>query len=386
APLQDQSGQAEVQKRPPIKVSDPEHQKAIDNDVKLGANYSKQIAEELEFSENEEYVERVSRIGNTLAEIANNNKVKVSWGDSRLSPFNYEFYVLKGDDVNAFSVPGGYIYIYEGLIEFAETDDELAGVIAHEIAHASFRHIATMMGEQGKLTVFNIAAVLAAIFSTRDAAKILIPTSLVNQALGSGWSISAEIAADRGCVQYLMLSEYNALGALTFMERLAHQNRLSPKIDWGIYTTHKPTEERAADLIVDLRRNDVPLRRSEVTTTLRAVAKPGDGGIEVWFAGTKIHIFAGDNAQRRSESAVARLNSFFDSVPALFELELRAHDAIYGRGLRLFAVEPLDASAQGVTFEESVKMAHGTMRKSVFDLAYRIWPARRFLRARATAS
>ena len=386
APVQDQSGGAEAQERQTFKVADPRHQADIDLDVSKGEEYSKLIAKEVEFSENEEYIERVERIGRALADIANTHKVKVSWGDKRLSPFNYEFHVLKGDDVNAFSVPGGYIYIYEGLIEFAETDDELAGVIAHEIAHASFRHIATMMDEQGKLNVFNIAAVLAAIFSRSDAAKILIPTQLVNQALGSGWSINAEIAADRGCVQYLMLSEYNPLGALTFMERLAHQNRLKPRFDWGIYETHKPTEERARDLIVELEAYDVPFRRSEVTTSLRAIAKPGDGGIEVWFAGTKIHLFAGDDAQSRSEYAVIRLNSFFDSVPALFELELRGDHAIYGRGRTLFSVEGPDASAQGVTFDDSVKKAHNTMRKAVFDLAYRMWPARRFFRARATAS
>ncbi len=386
APPQDQSGGAEAQKRPPIKVSDPDHQDAIDLDIEKGAKYSKQIAKELEFSDNEEYLERVERIGGALAEIANNNQVEVSWGDPRLSPFNYEFFVLKGEDVNAFSVPGGYIYIYEGLIEFAETDDELAGVIAHEIAHASFRHIATMLGEQSKLNTLNIAAVLAAIFSRRDAMKILLPTALINQALGSGWSINAEIAADHGAVQYLMLSEYNALGALTFMERLSYENRLQPKIDWGIYTTHKPTEERAADLIVELEAYDVPLRRSEVTTTLRAVAKPGDGGIEVWFAGKKIHLFAGADAQLRSERAVVRLNSFFDSVPAVWELEVRGANAIYGQGRKLFSIEAQDASAQGVAIGESVSKAHGRMQTSVFNLADRWSRALSLASALATAS
>lgn len=386
APLQDKSGGAEAQERPPIKVDDPKHQEDINLDVSRGEDYSKRIAKQVEFSENEEYIERVETIGNALADIANTHKVDVSWGDERLSPFNYQFHVLKGEDVNAFSIPGGYIYIYEGLIEFAETDDELAGVIAHEIAHASFRHIAKMMDEQSKLNVVNLGAVLWAIFSKGDAAKILLPTQLFNLALGSGWSIDAEIAADRGCVQYLMLSEYNALGVLTFMERLAYQNRLNPTFDWGIYQTHKPTEERAHDLTIELRANDVPFQRSEVTTTLRAVAKPGDGGIEVWYAGTKIHLFAGDDAQSRSESAIMRLNSFFDAVPAMYELELRGNNTIYGRGRTLFSVEGPDASAQGVTFDGSVRKAYNAMEISVFSLGERMGEARKSFRARATAS
>ena len=216
--------------------------------------------------------------------------------------------------------------------------------------------------------------------------NILLPAQLANLALGSGWSINAEIAADKGAVQYLMLSDYNALGALTFMERLSFQNRLQPKIDWGIYTTHKPTDERADDLIVELEAFDVPLRRSEVTTTLRAVAKPGDGGIEVWFAGKEIHLFAGDDAQRRSESAVVRLNSFFDSVPAMWELELRDANAIYGQGRRLFSIDAQDASAQGLAIDESVSKAHARMQTSVFNLADRWSRVLSLSSALATAS
>ncbi len=101
-------------------------------------------------------------IGGELAAIANASKVRTTWGDKRLNPFEYTFKVVE-EDVNAFSLPGGYIYIYEGLVKYAESDDELAGVLAHEIAHASMRHVATMQREAGKLSAMQNPLILAAI-------------------------------------------------------------------------------------------------------------------------------------------------------------------------------------------------------------------------------
>ena len=229
------------------KAVDQKHQENIERDKKQGEDISKEVAKQVEFSKNEEYKARVTKIGTEMAQIANKETVEVTWGDARLSPFEYKFFVIKGDDVNAFSVPGGYIYVYEGLVEFAESDDELAGVLAHEIAHASFRHIATMQKEQGKLDLLTLGAILAAIWSPKDAGTILFPTGLAIRGVQSGWSVNAEEAADYGGLQFIVKSKYNPLGTLTFMERLAYRDRYQPRIDWGIYQTHPHAEARRKD-------------------------------------------------------------------------------------------------------------------------------------------
>lgn len=361
---------------PAQQTANPQQEKNIEADKKLGEEISKEIAKQVEFSENKEYIARVERIGKEIAEIANVTNVDVTWGDDRLSKFDYKFHVVKGDDVNAFSVPGGYIYIYEGLIEFSESDDELAGVIAHEIAHASLRHIAWMQKENSKLDLLQLGAILAAIWSPRDAGKILFPTGLAIRGIQSGWSVKAEESADYAGLQYMVKSNYNVLGALTFMERLAYRDHLKPQIDWGIFQTHPPSEERAKTFVGRLKAINVPFTRSAVTTSLRAVNKIGDNGIELWFGQTKIHVFSGDEAQKRADRASDHLNDFFDQVPALFELTLRDKTAIYGSNRKLFDVIPADAEATGTPLSDSVDQAYQALRKAVFDLAYRTWATR----------
>jgi predicted Zn-dependent protease len=367
-PQDQQAGGAVVQ--PQVQV-DPKHQENLKNDVELGKSVAKQIEEELKFSENEEYKARVQRIGQEIAAIANTTRVNVTWGDKRLSPYEYHFFVVKGEDVNAFSVPGGFIYIYEGLIEFSESDDELAGVIAHEVAHASFRHIATMQKEQAKLDWISLGAILAAIWSPRDAGNILVPAGFVIQGVQSGWSVDAEESADFGGLQYIMKSKYNPLGTLTFMERLAYRDVHKPRIDWGIFQTHPPSQERARTLVGELRALNVPFNRSSVTKSLRATNKIGDTGIELWFGDTKVHVFSGDTAQTRADRASDHLNEFFDRIPALYELQARGQ-TLYGSNRRLFDIEADDAQAEGKSVEKSTSDAVQALKRALFDLAYRV--------------
>ncbi len=355
---------------------DTKHQKEVERDKVQGEEISKEVAKQVKFSENQDYVSRVTRIGGEIAAIANKETVEVTWGDERLSQFDYKFFVIKGDDVNAFSVPGGYIYVYEGLVEFTESDDELAGVLAHEISHASFRHIATMQKEQKSLDLITLGAILAAIWSPKDAGAILFPTGLAIRGVQSGWSVRAEKAADFGGLQYMVKSKYNTLGSLTFMERLAYRDRFMPKIDWGIYQTHPYADERAKTLLERLRGLDVPINRSTVTKSLRATSKIGDAGIEVWFGQTKIHVFSGDTAQTRADRATDHLNSFFDQVPALYDVSIRNKITLFGGGRRLFDVEMADAEAQKKELPASVDTAFQALRKAVFDLGYRVWATR----------
>ena len=260
------------------------------------------------------------------------------------------------------------------MIESAESDDELAGVIAHEIAHASFRHIATLNQKRSKLDIINVIAVLIAITSARNAANVLLPAQLVTLGMTSGWSVEAENAADYGGLQYLMLSDYNPLGALTFMERLAYTNRFQNDRNLGIFQTHPPSEDRVKAITEFLQEHKVPFRRSQVTTTLRAAIEVTDKGLQVHFGKYSIHTFSGDDAQDRADRAVVRLNSFFDAMPLLFEVKIRSDNSVYGKGRKLFTVEQPDATSSGVMIEESAKNALDSMKHILFNLTDRKWP------------
>ena len=224
---------------------DAKRQKDLDRDVELGKEYSKQVEKELKISKDEAIAKRVKEIGAELAAIANSTKADVTWGDKRPSKFNYEFKVVEGEDVNAFSLPGGFIYVYEGLVKFTESDDELAGVIGHEISHAAFRHVWQLQRQSEKLQLGTLLAVLvAAMTRSQDASNIAVGAQLGAQAFASGWSQDAERASDFGGLQYMMKSKYDPTGSVTFMERLARDEKAKGSIDWGIFP-HPPTKQRA---------------------------------------------------------------------------------------------------------------------------------------------
>ncbi len=369
-----ESAQA-AQAVPPRPTIDAKHQAEIDRDIADGAKYAEQVDKELKPSKNEECAARVQRIGSEVAALANTYAVTVSWGDHRLSPFPYSFKVVEGDDVNAFSLPGGRIYVYEGLVKFAETDDELAGVLAHEVSHAAFRHIATMVTEQSKMEKYTIPLILAAILAGgAEGSKIAQGASLVNQAFTSGWSLKAETAADLGAVQYLQKSKYNPIGVLTLMERLAYKERMGPRIDWGIFRTHPPSAERAAALTQSLNTMGVPIRRSLVSTSLRSAIKPGENGhVELWFGVHKLYDFGGTDALERADNAVLACNAFFDALPAVYELRLKDKTTLTGKGRKLLDVVADDVTDTNFTLEQATQNVMTAFRRAVYDTAYRVW-------------
>lgn len=354
------------------------HENDLKGDVELGKKYAAEVEKELKISKKQAYIDRVNRVAGELIPIAQTKQVKVTWGDPRLNKFEYTFKVVENDQVNAFSLPGGFIFVYEGLVEYAESDDELAGVLAHEIAHASFRHVATLQRESSKLQLIQLPAILIAILSGGQAGgDVLMLSQLLGQATGSGWGQKAELAADFGSFQYLQGSKYNSVGMLTFIERLARDQRTLESIDWGIYRTHPPSRERAENLTKYFTEAKVPIRRSLVSTSARtSVRTKNDGTAELIFDKRPIYTFGGELAANRAESAAGRLNEFFDSVPDLYEVSVTPDGAVRGRKEILFRITEDDAKATQKSVDALSAEALKNMKRSLFLLAYRIWDAR----------
>ncbi|MFY9233058.1 MAG: M48 family metalloprotease [Fimbriimonadaceae bacterium] len=364
---------------PPQSKAEIQHQKDLQNDIEAGKKFSVEVEKELKLSKNQEMADRINRIASGLAEIARVTPVKVTWGDKRLNPFPYTFKLLEDTDVNAFSLPGGSIYINEGLLKFIESDDELAGVIAHEIAHASLRHLATLQKEAAKLSSWTLPAILVAIFAGgRAAPDAIFATRLFEQSQSSGWSQKAESAADYAGLQYLLQSKYNPTGILTFMERLARGRDvgLENGVDQGIFRTHPPSKERATELVKQMAAAKVPVQRSAVTTSFSmAVKKVADDKFEAWFGPRRIYTFVGDKAQIRAEAAAARVNQFFDQTPEMFEIVIRKDGAVVGRNRVLFRIEPGDASELKVQMSQLEADTVQALRRTASYLSL-VWLAR----------
>ena len=368
------SAATDSQGKPESIVIDAKRQKDLDRDTDLGKQYAKEVDKELHPSQNDEYIKRVKRIGGEMAVIANSMNTDALWGDKRPAKFDYEFRVVQGEDVNAFSLPGGIIYVYEGLVKYVESDDELAGVLGHEISHAKFRHVYTLQRQSEKLQIGQLLTILvAAMTKSRDAANVAIGTQLASQSAVSTWSVDAEEAADYGGLQLIEKSKYNATGMVTMMERLARDEKSRPSIDWGIYRTHPPSKERVQSLIGYMNAAHYPIKRSAVTKSFRTQIKPGDEGtVEAWFNGKKIYTFAGPEALGRADDAAKKLDDFFDQVPQMIEVTDSDNAVLYNFH-PLLEISTADASAQNMTVRELAAQTTKTIKGALFTLAYRIW-------------
>ena len=366
----------DAQARPPVVT--PAQLQASKDDDEMGRKIAIEVDKTNKPTDDLKMQARVDRIGNELAVIANAHQLIATWGDKRFTPFHYRFKVIKSEDVNAFSLPGGYIYVYEGLVKYVESDDELAGVIGHEISHAAFRHVPTLLKKSRQLSLLTLPLIIASIFAGGGQAAILGPlASLGAQAIGSGWSVDAEKAADYGGFQILTFSKYNPVGMLTCMERFARDEHMGPAISWGIYRDHPPSLERAESLTADLVAANIPIRRSLVCTSYRADVVPSSDGLAVIrFNGQRLHGFAGDDAIQRADASVAKLNEFFDLVPELYEARIGPDGNIYGRNRLLITVTTGDADAAKMTKADLAVQTLSAVRGALYTYGDRVWQAR----------
>ncbi len=340
-------------------------------DRKLGAEYAKKVEEELKLSDNPVLLERVQRIGNEIAEIANTHHFGATFGDPTHHKYEYVFKVVADDDVNAFSIPGGFIYIHEGLIKLVQSDDELAGVIAHEIAHAANRHLIVITKKRSRLETITLPLIIAALLTgSKHTGELLLTSDLLMRAITNGMGQEAEQDADRTAFFYLTKTRYNPTGLLTFLERLAFRDRNRPTIDWGVFQTHPPTAERAKAIIRLMKEHNIPIERSKVTTSFRVTFQEDGEGVHLSLGEKLLFTFKGEQARERAEEAVARLNSFFDAVPEPFQVVARGNELLWGtRTLVQFRAEDAGERPLSALLSQALK----NIKDALFSLSMRIF-------------
>ncbi|KUK13465.1 MAG: Peptidase M48 Ste24p, partial [bacterium 42_11] len=98
------------------------------DESRMGKKIAEEVEKEFPLVKNPVDVSRVESVGYSLARFSTRQDIE------------YKFKVIAKKDINAFSIPGGYVYVFKGMLDFVRTDSELAAVIAHEIAHIEYRH------------------------------------------------------------------------------------------------------------------------------------------------------------------------------------------------------------------------------------------------------
>lgn len=200
-------------------------------EVQAGSDYARQINAQLPILRDSYTNQYINQLGRQIAAQA----------DPRGIP--YTFYVVNSDVVNAFSIPGGYVYVNRGVIERADNVSQLAGVLAHEIGHVVERHgIQQAQRAQNANTALSIlyGVLMRRNPSTVEQAGIQVGGS----AVFAGYSRTAEREADHDAVIFMMRSGYNPHGLPQFFNKLMSEQQRQPSKVEQWFATHPLTEER----------------------------------------------------------------------------------------------------------------------------------------------
>ena len=310
---------------PPLSPAD-RHQ--MDSEDKQGKDGAAEVAKATKPGTDTAQGDRVNRIGQKLAAAANSGPYAAQYGSDKTYPFTWRFFVIKDPDVNAFSLPGGYVYVNTGLLDKVRSDDELAGVLGHEITHAAHHHIQALSHAQSKMTSQMFIGLLAAVLArvpANDIANLAQGAgALQTAALNLHFSQAAERDADHGGTILMERAGYNPVGMLTFMERLEAIKRASPSIDYGIYQNHPDETQRVVLLSQELAQMKVAVTPRAVrlaTGAARVVVRPAvNGASELDFAGQTLARLS-DPQGTRASAAASRLNTLLDNGLQMYQVK-----------------------------------------------------------------
>lgn len=200
-----------------------------EKEMQVGRQLALEIEQQAKLVDDPVITEYINRVGQNV----------VLHSDAKV-PFTIK--VIDSDEVNAFALPGGYFFVNRGLILAADNEAELAGVMAHEIAHVCARHA---METQGKGAFINYAAIAGIMFGGPILSGIVQNAGgILSSMAGLKFNRGAEIEADNLGVQYLYASGYDPTAMSTMFEKLASQKKNKPGTVARLFSTHPQSTDR----------------------------------------------------------------------------------------------------------------------------------------------
>jgi predicted Zn-dependent protease len=212
---------------------------STEKEVRLGRELAAEVDRQAKFIDDPVITEYVNRVGQNV----------VLHSDAKV-PFTIK--VIDSDEVNAFALPGGFFYVNKGLVLAADNEAELAGVMAHEIAHVAARH-ALENSKKAELTQY--AIMIPAIIFGGGLGQLIYQGGGFAALLGfMKFSRGAEEEADKLGVQYMYAAGYDPTAMATMFEKLEAKNKKKPGFISKLFATHPaPPERRAASLALAAR-------------------------------------------------------------------------------------------------------------------------------------
>ncbi len=213
----------------------------IKEEENLGSEFMKTVRGHFRFIEDPFIAEYVEKIGNKIL------------AHMPPQPFPYHFYVIRQDVYNAFAGPGGNVFINSGLISAMDYEDELAGILAHEISHVAARHISDKIERSSKINLATMAGVVAGIFlgiaGGGEAAQALTMSSMAaGQTASLAYSRQDEMQADEIGIQYLTKAGYSGEGMLSILKKIREKDWFGTDQIPSYVMTHPAIKDRIAYL------------------------------------------------------------------------------------------------------------------------------------------
>jgi len=199
-------------------------------EVQMGQEYAQQINAQLPIVQDPELNRYINVLGDSIA------------GLTSRKDLDWHFFIVDAQEVNAFAVPGGYVYVNRGLIQRADQMDELAGVLGHEIGHVVRRHTVKQMEKaQGANVGVTLACVLTSICNSQVAGAAI---NIAGGAVFARFSRQDEAEADAEGVKNTVRAGISPAGMVSMFQKLLEERKSRPGAVESWFLTHPLEEDR----------------------------------------------------------------------------------------------------------------------------------------------
>jgi len=302
------------------------------DEVTYGAQAAKQIDRHYLIVTDPAQVDRINRVGAAVASAVERRDL------------TYHFEIVSAPVVSSFAVPGGWVYVTEGMMQFVRTDDELAAALAHELAHIDHHHYYVEQDRMAHLTSGMLVALALSVLSQSPAP--LMGERMIAQGAMASYQRDLEEDADLTAVSYLAKTAYSPVAMLTLLEHVAQIERLSGETG---------PEVRVAYVKLNLEQLHIPIIRrlpeGYLRISLDPAAPSGDQPVTIRVDGRPVLTLGasvdGQTPAQRAQAITARLNTFFDRDPAPYDVRvstLLGRPSVVADQGALYDVVPEDAA------------------------------------------
>ena len=274
----------------------------------------------------------------------------------------YSVKVMDDTEPNAFTLPGGHIYVSTGLLELAGSDDEIAAVLAHEIGHNARMHVERNQQKTKPLQWAGLAAMAVMMTGSKSGADVARITPYILTGIANSYSVDFEKEADQCAIDEMQKTPYNPSAMVTFMQRLSDVEARRPHVELGIYQDHPSSPERVDAALDALQRAGIAYTPRAVSggtqaTALADIVQAGTMNVKygdlVLMKLAPLSASPADVAanKTRAENVATRINELLQGNLKTHELAAYSSDGsavLAARGQELLRVSPADAAAAKV--------------------------------------